>query len=180
MRVYLIGFMGCGKSHTGRRLAAMLECSFIELDQWIAEAAGMDIPTIFAQKGEAWFRQQEQRALHRTAEYASAIISCGGGTPCFFDNMAWMNRQGVTVYLETPTALLLSRLRPGAGQRPLLAGLDEAGLAAFIEDKLRVRAPYYQQAQVIYHQTAAAVDVARELCWALGGVRFAGRNSTET
>jgi shikimate kinase len=179
MRVYLIGFMGCGKSHTGRRLAAMLQWPFIELDQWIAEAAGMDIPEIFAQKGEAWFRQQEQQALHRTAEYTGAIISCGGGTPCFYDNMAWMNRQGVTVYLETPPALLLSRLRPGASQRPLLAGLDEADLAAFIEDKLRVRAPYYQQAQVIYHQTAAAADVARELCWALGGARPTGSNPQE-
>lgn len=172
MRIYLIGFMGSGKSHTGRRLAALLQYPFIELDQWIEDAAGMDIPAIFANKGEAWFREQEQQALWRTASYAQAVVSCGGGTPCFFNNMEWMNQHGLTVYLHTPADILLSRLRQETAQRPLLAGQGEQALQVLIEKKLTEREGYYQQASVIYSQKTGEEDIARELCRYLGGANL--------
>jgi shikimate kinase len=162
-RVYLIGFMGAGKTHTGRRLARLLEVPFIDLDQWIEEAAGRPITEIFAREGETGFREREREALHRTAGYDDAVVATGGGLPCFFDNLHWMNQHGLTIYLQVPPLILRQRLLRGLAHRPLLTGKDEQELQSYILDKLQERSPYYQQAEVIYQVSDEYEDIAGEI-----------------
>lgn len=141
--------MGCGKSHLGQRLAAQLGRSFFDLDQVVEDGEGKSIPTIFAELGEPGFRALEQKYLHTIENQAPAVVATGGGTPCFFDNMVWMNAHGTTVYLETPVETLYERLRRDRAGRPLLAGLSDAELRIFIETKLKEREPWYRQAAVV-------------------------------
>lgn len=148
-RIFLTGFMGSGKSYTGRRLSEALGIPFIDLDHWIEDQEGQSIQAIFEKSGEAAFRQIEREALHQMIAYEQAVIACGGGAPCFFDNMEWMNRHGITVYLQTPVAELCRRLLPEMAHRPLLKGLNEHTLPAFIGEKLALREPYYLQSQVV-------------------------------
>lgn len=163
-RIYLIGFMGSGKSFTGRRLAGELELPFIDLDDYLEEKAGRTIFRIFEEEGEAVFRKMEAAALRETERFSAAVIACGGGTPCFGDNMEWMNAHGLTIYLKTPVELLLDRLISETAHRPLLRGLDRAGLRRYIEEKLAQRGPYYRRASVIVHQAAGSSDdLVREL-----------------
>ena len=163
MRIFLIGFMGSGKSHVGRQLAKAAQMPFLDLDDYMEQHEQRSITSIFAQEGEAAFRQMERAALHRTAELPEAVIACGGGTPCFFDNMDWMNRHGVTVYLKTPVDILFQRLKAGKNKRPLLATLDDAALQNYISNKLNEREPFYLQAGVIYHVQQLHEPVANEL-----------------
>ncbi len=163
MRIFLIGFMGSGKSHVGRQLAKAAQMPFLDLDDYIEQQEQRPIRDIFAQEGEAAFRQMERAALHRTAELPEAVIACGGGTPCFFDNMDWMNRHGVTVYLQTPADILFQRLQAGKNKRPLLATLDDAALQSYITNKLNEREPFYLQAGVVYHVQQLREPVASEL-----------------
>lgn len=164
MRIFLIGFMGSGKTYTGKRLAAALGCDFYDLDALIEEKEGCKIASIFEEKGETWFRKLEQKTLHETAKWERAVISCGGGTPCFFDNMAWMNAQGITIWLDTPVDTILYRLQRKPHKRPLLTGLetDEQWLA-FIERKFEERRPFYSRAQIVYRQQSEEADAAEEL-----------------
>ncbi|HKK78477.1 MAG TPA: shikimate kinase [Phaeodactylibacter sp.] len=163
MQIFLIGFMGSGKSHTGRRLANLLQRPFTDLDQVIVKRAGVDIPTIFAEQGERYFRQLERDCLHTLTAPPKRVVACGGGTPCFFDNMAWMNQQGLTVYLRADAELLAQRLLKGRATRPLLKGLSPEQLPAFITEKLAARTPYYMRANVIYDQKEIQEDVAQAL-----------------
>jgi shikimate kinase len=163
MHVFLIGFMGSGKSHTGRRLASLLKRPFVDLDQAVTTRAGKSISAIFAEQGEAYFRQLERDCLRELSQPPFRVIACGGGTPCHFDNMDWMNRHGLSIYLRASVELLAERLLPGRDKRPLLQGLDAATLPAFIEGKLAERAPYYMQANVVYDQQDVQEDVAQAL-----------------
>lgn len=149
LRIFLTGFMGSGKSYTGRRLSEALGIPFVDLDNWIETQEGQSIQAIFNASGEAAFREIEREALHQMIEYGQAVIACGGGAPCFFDNMEWMNRHGITVYLQTPVDDLCRRLLPEMAHRPLLKGLDEQALPGFIGEKLALREPYYLQSQVV-------------------------------
>jgi shikimate kinase len=160
MRIYLIGFMGSGKSHTGKKLAELLKVPFFDLDQMIEDQQQKTISELFEKLGEDRFREIEQRTLHQTIAHKDAVISCGGGTPCFFDNMEWMNEHGVTIYLHTSEALLLERLIMERNKRPLLANSAGEELAGFINRLMEKRLPYYEQAQVIYHQRENEEDVA--------------------
>ncbi len=148
-RIFLLGFMGSGKSHTGRRLGEVLGLPFVDLDALIEAREGMTVQDIFSIRGESFFRQAEQAALHTLQDYDQVIVACGGGTPCFFDNMDWMNRHGITVYLETPVEELCRRLLPEMAHRPLLQGLDASTLPGFIAERLALREPYYRKAQVV-------------------------------
>lgn len=159
-RIFLIGFMGCGKSYTGQRLADLLDYRFLDLDDHIEARAGMDISTIFAREGEDGFRQRERQALHDMAQIDRVVVACGGGAPCFFDNMAWMNQHGLTIYLEATPQLLAERLHPGREHRPLLAALSDSELLSFIEQKLQKRQTYYQQAHLIFSQQEPFADIA--------------------
>lgn len=163
MRIFLIGFMGSGKSHTGKQLAERLGLQFIDLDQWIENQQQRTIATIFETEGEAFFRQLEQQTLHDMARLKNVLLSTGGGTPCFFDNMNWMNQHGITIYLETPISILVQRLLPERANRPLIKALESSELSDFIEKKLIERAPFYEQAQVIYQTATADEAVAEKL-----------------
>lgn len=168
MRIFLTGFMGSGKTYTGKRLAEALGYDFYDLDTLIEEQEGCKIAAIFEEKGEARFREIEQQTLHRTADEVNVVISCGGGTPCFFDNMEWMNARGVTIWLNPPVELVLRRLQRKPHKRPLLAGLEtDEQWHEFIERKLEERRPFYSLAQIVYTQpseeTDAAIDLSRML-----------------
>lgn len=146
---FLIGFMGSGKTYQGMRLAKRLGVPFVDLDECIEAGGGLTIPTIFEQQGEAAFRRIEQRYLHGLAQEAPAVVATGGGTPCFFDNMDWMNAHGTTVFLKTPVPVLAARLRTDPVVRPLLAGIPEEHLEQHIARLLEQRMPFYSKASVI-------------------------------
>lgn len=139
--------MASGKSWLGRKLAGELGLSFYDLDALIEAKAGKSINAIFEEDGEAHFRELEREALHSTAGLDHCIIATGGGTPCFFDNVQWMNEQGITIFLDAPVGLLKKRLL-GNEQRPLVKGLDDEQLSRFIEEKLAQRKPYYDQSHL--------------------------------
>jgi shikimate kinase len=160
MRIYLIGFMGSGKSHTGKLLAAKLGIPAIDLDEQIETRAGKTISDLFQTLGEDRFRALEQQALHATSQLEHAVISCGGGTPCFFDNMQWMNDHGLTIYLHTKETLLLERLEKESAMRPILAQTNPLSLAEHIHQLLEKRLTWYLQAQIVYHQHQNGEDVA--------------------
>ena len=149
MKIFLIGFMGSGKTTSGKRLANALNCPFFDLDHQIAAETGMSIPAYFAEHGEPAFRALEKRVLQHFDYPADCVISTGGGTPCYFDNMEWMNANGLTVFIDMPPLPLAKRLEQGKHKRPLLKDLDAAGMVQFITEKLNDRLPYYQKAQVI-------------------------------
>lgn len=147
--IFLIGFMGAGKSRLGHLLAARLGCPFIDLDHRLEAAEGRSIREIFASAGEAGFRAAERDCLHSLQHEMPAVVATGGGTPCFFDNIYWMNAQGRTIYLRVSPAVLSARLLHEREQRPLLRGIEAADLPAFIEKKLCEREQWYSQAQHI-------------------------------
>ncbi|MCB9081603.1 MAG: shikimate kinase [Lewinellaceae bacterium] len=152
-RIYLLGYMGSGKSHTGKRLANLLTFSFVDLDDLIEKEADQSIASYFAALGEESFRQLERKVLLTTDQLNRTIIACGGGTPCFLQNMEWINTHGLSIYLKTAPALLASRLLPGKAKRPLIAQIPDEALPAFIEAQLAIREHFYEQAAVIYQQT---------------------------
>lgn len=146
-RVILIGYMGAGKTTIGKVLARELGLEFYDLDNYIEDRFHQKIPSIFAAKGEEGFREIERKMLHEVAEFEDVVISCGGGTPCFFDNMDYMNAQGETVFLDAPPAVLKEHLLMGKTVRPLIQGKSPEELTAYIEESLRLRLPYYQRAK---------------------------------
>ncbi len=149
MRIYLLGFMGCGKTSLGRRLARKLDYSFLDIDNLIEEKVGKSIHEIFADNGEAYFRQVEKEQLHGTKDHSRAVIATGGGTPCFFDNMDFMNAHGVTVYLKMSPVSLSYRLMHAKRRRPLIDGYEGEALLQFIKDKLGERESYYLRSHCI-------------------------------
>lgn len=148
MIVFLIGFMGCGKSTKAKQLANRLNCPVIDLDAEIVEKEGKTIAEYFAENGEDAFRKLESNTL-KTFDYPEVcVVATGGGLPCFFDNMDWMNANGQTVYLQMTPPQLVSRLH-NREKRPLLKGMDDEQLLAFIELKLAERNPFYNKAKVV-------------------------------
>lgn len=138
--------MGSGKSYVGSRLATLLGCPFIDLDDEIERRAGKTISRIFAEDGEAVFRQQETEALRATAALSATVVATGGGAPCFHNNMTWMNANGVTVFLDPELEVLLARLEAGRAHRPLLQSAAE--LKELVTTRLESRRPVYEQAQL--------------------------------
>jgi len=159
-RIYLIGFMGSGKSFTGRRLAKRIGYQFLDLDNHIVAREGGDIPALFAQYGEQAFRQKEAEALHSTGCLERTVIACGGGTPVFFDNMEWINQAGLSIFLDTDPAIIVARLKADTADRPLLDGLGPSSLQQFVAQKLAQRRPSYEKAAVVYSPQRADEDSA--------------------
>lgn len=147
--IILIGYMCAGKTTIGKVLAKELGCSFYDLDWYVEERFHKKVPQIFAESGEARFRDLERRMLHEVAEFENIVLSCGGGTPCFFDNMDYMNSVAETFYLKASTATLLQHISISKGRRPLLEGKTPEELEAFVTEQLAAREPYYSQAQHI-------------------------------
>lgn len=149
MKIYIIGFMGSGKSTLGRPIARAMDCQFIDLDHYIEEQEKMTISEIFAQKGETYFRDRENHYLCQVSQLDNMVISTGGGTPCFGDNMEFMRSCGTTIYLKHEPRTLASRLSNAKVKRPLIANKSPQELMEFIEQTLAQREIYYNKASII-------------------------------
>lgn len=147
--IILIGFMGAGKTTIGHALAKCLDMQFYDLDWYIEMRFHRTVAQIFEERGEEGFRELEHNMLHEVAEFENVIISCGGGTPCFFDNMEYMNSLCNTVYLKASPEVLAAHLKMGKVVRPLIAGKNEEELIDYIRETLAKREPYYMKAKHI-------------------------------
>ncbi len=141
--------MGSGKSHWGKIWAAEYKLGFVDLDEAIETEEGKSVVDIFESKGEEYFRDLEAKKLRDMGSLKNTIIACGGGAPCFKDNMPWMNENGITVYISATPDEILRRLAKGQEQRPLIKKLNQAELLFFIEQKLKERESFYKQANII-------------------------------
>ncbi len=139
--------MGAGKTTVGKALAKETGLQFYDLDWYIEGRMRKTVPQLFAERGEDGFRQVERTMLHEAAEFEDVILSCGGGTPCFFDNMEYMNAQGDTVYLKASPEVLCAHLRMGKTRRPLLEGKTPEELLGFVTEQLARREQYYLKAK---------------------------------
>lgn len=166
MIVFLLGFMGTGKSFYAKGLSEHLRVPFVDLDQFIEKEQAMSISEIFEKMGESSFRTLESVAIKQV--YADlltrdakkqhkndilGIISCGGGTPCFNDNMDWMNRHGFTIWINPAEEIIWERLMKESKTRPLVASLTEDALRDFIHQKLLERKPYYEKAHLVINES---------------------------
>ena len=146
-RIIIIGYMGAGKTTVGKALSKELGIPFYDLDWYIESRMRKRVAQLFAERGEENFRQIEYILLHEVAEFEDVIISCGGGTPCFFDNIDYMNEQGETIYLKATPEVLYGHLKMGKTVRPLLLGKTEDELLSYIGQQLSVRENYYNKAK---------------------------------
>ena len=146
--IYIIGFMGSGKSTAGKKLAAAMGWSFIDLDKKIEERMGKTIPQVFSEYGEDYFRKIETEVLRSMRFQKKTIISTGGGAPCHSENMEFMLDAGLTVYLRLTPVQLKNRLSSSKGERPLIKNLGSEDLLSFIENKLHMREEFYCKAEI--------------------------------
>lgn len=160
-RIILIGYMGAGKTTVGKALSKELDIPFYDLDWYIENRRRKTVSQIFAEMGEEGFRKIEHNMLHEVAEFEDVIISCGGGTPCFFDNIDYMNQQGQVVYLKASPEVLHKHLLMGKGDRPLLKDKTPEELISFIREQLEKREPFYTKAQ--YTLDVSLMDNAEKI-----------------
>ncbi len=157
-RIYLIGFMGSGKSTLGKRLKSELGWDFLDLDDYFEMRYQTTIKQYFAEHGEEAFRRAETMMLSEISHKEKVVIATGGGTPCYFDNMQVMNASGLTIYIQLSVQTLAGRLSGTKQVRPLVAGKEGSELIAYIEEKLAEREAYYEQAKVIADGDTLGVD----------------------
>ena len=148
--IYIIGFMGAGKTSLGRKMAHQLGFSFIDLDRAIEVKVGRTVTSLFDSQGEAYFRKLEAETLKEISQ-PNTVIACGGGTPCFNHNLDYMFDEGLIVYLKMEPGMLLSRLQTNRHKRPLVAALSEEDLVAFVYEKLAERESFYINAHIIFY-----------------------------
>lgn len=146
-KIFLTGYMGSGKSSAGKTLATQLGYEFIDLDKFVEQEYKMTIPEIFSSKGEKEFRAMEHNALKKVIEKDNTVVACGGGTPCYYNNMELMNNSGTTVYLKMSADSLVNRLMNAKEKRPLILNKDEKQLREFVNRQLEKREDTYHQAQ---------------------------------
>ena len=161
-KIYIIGFMGSGKSTAGKKLATLMGWTFVDLDKNIEEFAGKSIPEIFEQDGESSFRQIEAKILRNLNSLNHTVISTGGGTPCYNDNMEYMLGTGLTLYLKLTPGQLKSRLSKSKGERPLIKDLGSGELLSFIEKKLFDREKWYDRSDIIIEGIGLDVNMLLE------------------
>ena len=149
-RVFLVGYMGVGKTTIGKLLSKELDVEFIDLDKYIENRYRKTIQEIFAQKGEAKFRVIEREMLREVATFQDVLISTGGGTPCFFNNMDVMNQLGVTVFIKASVDQLMSRLLSSKNVRPIIHNKTPEELKEFVTKHLAEREVYYSKAKLTY------------------------------
>lgn len=170
-RIILLGYMGAGKTTVGKALAKALKLQFYDLDWYIENRMHMTVKQIFDERGEEGFRKIEHNMLHEVAEFEDVVISCGGGTPCFFDNIDYMNQQGETVYLKATPDVLYGHLKMGRTVRPLLLNKTPDEVKDFVRRQLAEREPFYTKAKHVidvslmdnYEKIAITVDNVRRL-----------------
>ncbi|MDB5197642.1 MAG: shikimate kinase [Flaviaesturariibacter sp.] len=159
MKIFFVGFMGCGKTHWGKAVAQKLGLPFFDLDTKIEEDAGKNISQIFEEEGEEAFRRREKEVLYLLSEsHASFVMACGGGTPCYYNNIDYMKGQGTTIWINCSVDCLHSRLIREKTHRPLIADLDNDGLRSFIVKKFGDRKIFYQQAAIILNEDDVQLD----------------------
>ena len=146
LRIILVGYMGSGKTTVGKALAEALGLSFYDLDWCVESRYHRTVPQLFAERGEEGFRELERRLLHEVAEFEDIVLACGGGTPCFFDNMDFITSQAQTVYLKATPETLAMHLRMGKVERPLIKGKTPEQLTDYIRESLAQREPFYSRA----------------------------------
>ena len=146
-RIILVGYMGSGKTTVGKALSKETGMMFYDLDWYIESRMHKSVSQIFAEKGEEGFRKIEYNMLHEVAEFEDVIISCGGGTPCFFDNIDYLNQQGEVVYLKASPETLYKHLLMAKIERPLLKDKSADELIAYITEHLKQREPFYEKAR---------------------------------
>lgn len=152
-RIFLIGYMGAGKTTLGKVLAQVMHLTFIDLDNFIEEHYHRTISEIFAEVGEDGFRRMEHNALVEAAKFEDVVISLGGGTPCFYENMQTVNNAGISIYLKPSEEVLLRRLIKGKQKRPIIADKTDEELRTFIHQNLEKREPYYLQSNIIFESS---------------------------
>lgn len=159
MKIFLIGFMGSGKTHWGRLLSNKLQIPFFDLDEQIVASEGKPINEIFAGEGEEYFRLLEKDTLHIITEsHESFVMATGGGTPCYFNNVEYMNQSGTTFWISTPIDVLFERLVKEKKNRPLLKNLEDNQIKSFIIKKFSDRKIYYEQASVIIDEDSKVLE----------------------
>ena len=159
-RVFLIGFMGAGKTSIGKALSAKMKCSFVDIDLFIERRYHKTIRQIFDEKGEEDFREIEKKTLREIAEFEDVVISTGGGTPCFHQNMQFMNEQGITVYLKVTNDELVRRIKLNINARPLLKDLTDNSLRLFVEETMTTRTTFYDQAKIVFDAEKQNINMA--------------------
>lgn len=163
MRIYLIGFMGSGKTTLGNRTADVLDVPFFDTDRVVEVQTGKSIPEIFEIFGEDHFRNLETDVLKQTAFYPKSLNATGGGLPCFNGNMEWMMREGITIYLQWPDEVLIQNLEKSSVERPLLIGLKPSDQPTFILELLQSRKPIYEQSAITLEMTGSFEEDFRML-----------------
>lgn len=169
--IILVGYMCAGKTTVGKALARRLGVTFYDLDWYIEERFHTKVPRIFAEQGEEHFRDLERRMLHEVAEFENVIISCGGGTPCFFDNIDYINQQGEVVYLKATPEVLYRHLLMGKVERPLIKNKTPEELIVYITEQVAKREEFYNKAKYTldvslmdnYEKIQLSVDQLRQL-----------------
>ena len=151
--IVLVGYMGSGKTTVGRQLALALGRIFYDLDWYIEMRYHRTVPQLFEERGEAGFRELERNMLHEAAEFEDIVLSCGGGTPCFFDNMDYICSVSESVYLKATPEVLTQHLKMRRVERPLLNGKSEEELLDFVRTSLQEREPYYLKAKHVVDVT---------------------------
>jgi len=162
-RIYIIGFMGSGKTTAGKKLASLLGWSFVDLDKAIEEFSGKTIPEIFSEKGEDFFRKVESSVLKNLNNEINIVVSTGGGTPCNGDNMEYMLKTGLTIYLKLTPGQLKSRLVEAKEDRPLIKELNNSELLGFIENKLSIREKWYNLAEITLNGIDLDINLTKSI-----------------
>jgi len=158
MLIFLVGFMGSGKSFTAKHLSAELGYPYMDMDREIENEFGKSVSEIFEAKGEPWFRARERAVLEEIDEKQDLVVSTGGGAPCFGDNMDLMNSKGLTVFLDIDKETIVKRVMRGIHRRPLLKGMNQFDLEFFYDSKMAERRPFYEKAEFHFkHQDIVVI-----------------------
>ena len=163
MRIFLVGYMGSGKTRTGKKLAALTGYSFTDIDEMIEERYRISISDFFEKYGEESFRKIERAILIETLDIPDLIIATGGGTPCFFDNMELIRNSGISFYLRMDPLTLVKRLSMIRKKRPLLKEKSDSELETFVSKQLEAREAFYNRAHHIVTQESGAVEAIMKI-----------------
>jgi shikimate kinase len=151
--------MGCGKSTLGRKWAKEIGWDFIDLDSYIEEKEGKSISKVFEDCGESYFRRIETKSLKDIIKLNSCIVSCGGGTPCFNNNMEMLTLAGCSIYMKVSVKILFDRLKSEKSKRPLIANMTDDQMLEFINYKLKQRSLFYEQSSHIYNNVLESEEM---------------------